>query len=246
MSPTNFPPLWRQSCFFNLQMTLGKKLTFRTCSQSKIMLTAVWSALSLSHLESIHVKIPFEDPSKLFFGVFTQSFFFLSVNSISADLSVHIAFATPRIEGIIAIKKSFFTKSCEHSSKWFSTWIGSYQSKHFIRRCKGEMPNSKLASWVGKIPSFSPIFSGLTPHIGQLLLQSEKCSCHIDLVCPSMRVRNTWKSIWMSVSAILYGSRFSISLFMRSRSALEFAWVSGSKANLWKSVSVLKSILCTT
>ena len=171
------------------------------------------------------MKLPSENPSKLFFGIFTHSFFLLSINSIPANLSVHEAFATPRIEGTIAIQKYFATKHCDHS-------IGSYQSKHFIRRCKGEMPNCKLASWVGKFPSLSPIVSGLAPHIGQLLLQSENCSCHIDRVWPSISVRNTWKSISISVSGILYGSRFSISLLIRSRSALEFVCVSASKANL--------------
>ena len=175
---------WMQSFFF----ICSKKVIFKTCSLSKIMLTTVWSALSLSDLESIQVKLPSEDPSQFFFCFLTQSIFFLSIDSISANLFVQEAFATPRIEGIIAIKNSLFTKLCDHSSKWFSTWIGSYQSKHFIRRCKGEMPNSKLASWVGKFPSLSPIVSGLAPHRGQLLLQSVNCSCHIDLVleCPRL------------------------------------------------------------
>ena len=195
---------WTQSFFLSAD-DFKQKINFwdLLLKKRKIMLTAVWRPLSLSDLKSIHVKLSSEDPTKLFFAIITQSFLKLSVNSIFSNLSVHEAFATPKIEEIIAVKNLIFGKHCDHSNEWFLTWIGNYQSKHFIRRCKGEMPNSKLASWVGKTLSFWPIVSGLAPHIGQLLLQSVNCSCHIDLVCPSMSVRSTWKSISMSVSGIL-------------------------------------------
>ena len=98
---------WMQSCFF----ICSKKVIFKTCSLSKIMLTTVWSALSLSDLESTHVKLPFEDPTKLFFAIIPQSFLNLSVNSIFSNFSVHKAFATPKIEEIIAVKNLIFFES---------------------------------------------------------------------------------------------------------------------------------------
>ena len=65
------------------------------------------------------MKLPSEDSTQLFFAIITQSFLDLSVDSIFSNLSIHEAFATPKIEEIIAVKNLIFGKHCDHSNEWF-------------------------------------------------------------------------------------------------------------------------------